>query len=177
MDDVKEIIFTEDTIRRRVAELGAQMSRDYEGKFPMLLGVLKGSFVFLADLARCIDASCEIRFVSASSYGFSSISSGSVKIGKDIDFEMKDRDIILIEDILDTGVTLAALRDFIADYLPASLKICALLDKPSQRKADIMPDYVGFKCPDEFIVGYGLDYAEKYRNLPYIASLKPEVYS
>ena len=177
MDDVKEIIFSEDTIRQRVAEMGAQMSRDYEGKFPMLLGVLKGSFVFLADLARFIDVSCEIRFVSASSYGFSSISSGSVKIGKDVDFEMKDRDIILIEDILDTGVTLAALRDFIAGYKPASLKICTLLDKPSQRKGDISADYVGFKCPDEFIVGYGLDYAEKYRNLPYIASLKPEVYS
>lgn len=176
-DDIKEVLFSEDTIRSRVQELGAQMSRDYSGRFPMLLGVLKGSFVFLADLARCIETSCEIRFVSASSYGFSSFSSGSVKIGKDIDFEMKDRDIVLIEDILDTGVTLAALRDFIAQYKPASLKICALLDKPSKRKVEISADYLGFECPDEFLVGYGLDYAERYRNLPYIASLKPEVYS
>ena len=176
-EDIIEVLFTEEAIKKRVQEIGAQMSREYDGRFPMLLGVLKGSFVFLADLARVIDTHCEIRFVSASSYGFSSFSSGSVKIGKDIDFEMKGRDIILIEDILDTGVTLAALRDFIARFEPASLKICALLDKPSKRKADISADYLGFECPDEFLVGYGLDYAEKYRNLPYIASLKPEVYS
>jgi len=133
--------------------------------------------MFLADLARCIDLSCEIRFVSASSYGFAAVSSGSVKIGKDIDFEMSGKDIILIEDILDTGVTLAALREFVAGFGPSSLKICALLDKPSHRKADINADYVGFACPDDFIVGYGLDFAEHYRNLPYIASLKPELYS
>ena len=176
-DDLNEVLFTEEAIRKRVSEMGAQMTVDYAGRSPMLIGVLKGSFIFLADLARSIGLSCEIRFVSASSYGFSSFSSGSVKIGKDIDFEMKDRDIILIEDILDTGVTLAALRDFIAWYGPASLKICTLLDKPSHRKVQIDADYIGFECPDEFIVGYGLDYAERYRNLPYIASLKPEAYS
>ena len=177
LNDIKEVLFSEETIIRRVKEIGAQMSRDYSGGSPMLLGVLKGSFIFLADLARSIESSCEIRFVSASSYGFASYSSGSVKIGKDIDFEMKGRDIILIEDILDTGVTLSALRDFIAGYGPSSLKICTMLDKPSRRKVPIDADYLGFECPDEFVVGYGLDYAERYRNLPFIASLKPEVYS
>jgi len=176
-DDIKEILFSEETIKARVKELGAQMTRDYAGGSPLLLGVLKGSFIFLADLARSIDLSCEIRFVSASSYGFSSFSSGSVKIGKDVDFEMKGRDIVLIEDILDTGVTLTALRDFVLAFDPSSLKICTMLDKPSHRKVPIDADYMGFECPDEFLVGYGLDYAERYRNLPYIAALKPEAYS
>ena len=176
-EDIKEILFSEDTIKNRVKELGARMTLDYAGKTPLLLGVLKGSFIFLADLARNIGLSCEIRFVSASSYGFSSFSSGSVKIGKDVDFEMKNKDIVLIEDILDTGVTLTSLRDFIAEFTPSSLKICTMLDKPSRRKVRIDADYIGFECPDEFLVGYGLDYAERYRNLPYIASLKPEIYS
>lgn len=175
--DIKEILFTEDAIKKRVGELGTQITRDYAGTRPLLIGVLKGSFIFLADLVRRIEQSCEIRFVSASSYGFSSVSAGSVKIGQEIDFQMEDRDIILIEDILDTGVTLSALRDFVAEYKPSSLKICAMLDKPSHREVEITADYLGFECPDDFIVGYGLDYAERYRNFPYIASLKPEVYS
>jgi hypoxanthine phosphoribosyltransferase len=143
----------------------------------LLLGVLKGCFVFLADIARQIDLDCEIRFLTASSYGFASVSSGKVKIDKDIDFEMEGKDILIIEDILDSGVTLTALRDFINKHSPASLKICTMLDKPERRQVPLEADYVGFECPNEFVVGYGLDYGERYRNLPFVAVLKPEAYS
>ena len=176
-EDIKEIIFSEEEIKRRVTELGEWITVDYAGKSPLMIGVLKGCFIFLADLSRCIDLDCEIRFLSVSSYGFSSVTSGKVKIDKSIDFEIAGRDVILIEDILDSGVTLTALRDFIAEHNPSSLKICAFLDKPARRQQPINADYLGFECPDEFVVGYGLDYAEHYRNLPYIASLKPEIYS
>ena len=176
-DDIRDIIFSEKEIQNRVRELGEQITRDYAGKSPLLIGVLKGCFVFLADISRCIDLDCEIRFLTASSYGFSSVTSGKVKIGKDFDYEIKGRDVIIIEDILDSGVTLTALRDFVNERLPASLKICSLLDKPARRQAPVETDYLGFTCPDEFVVGYGLDYAERYRNLPFIASLMPEIYS
>jgi len=176
-DDLKEILFTEEAIAKRVKELGEELSRDYAGKSPLLIGVLKGCFVFFADIARHIDLDCEIRFLTVSSYGFSSVSSGKVKISDDIDFEINGRDVIIIEDILDSGITLTALRNFIAERSPASLKICTMLDKPERRQAQIDADYIGFICPNEFVVGYGLDYAEKYRNLPFVASLKPEVYS
>jgi hypoxanthine phosphoribosyltransferase len=176
-DDIKDIIFSGKEIQKRVKELGDEITRDYAGKSPLLIGVLKGCFVFLADIARCIELDCEIRFLTASSYGFSSVTSGKVKIGKDFDYEIKGRDVIIIEDILDSGVTLTALRDFVNERSPASLKICALLNKPARRQAPIETDYLGFICPDEFVVGYGLDYAERYRNLPFIASLMPEIYS
>jgi hypoxanthine phosphoribosyltransferase len=160
-----------------VGELGAAITADYAGKNPLLIGVLKGCFVFLADLARAIDISCEVRFLTASSYGFSSVTSGTVTISKHLDFEIKDRDVIIIEDILDSGVTLNALREYVLALEPASLRICAFLDKPSRREVEVGVDYLGFEVPDEFLVGYGLDYAERYRNLPYVASLKPEVYN
>jgi len=176
-DDINEILFSEEEIRQRVEELGTQINLDYEGKSPLLIGVLKGCFVFIADISRHIELDCEIRFLTASSYGFSSVTSGKVKIDKDIDFEVEGRDVIIIEDILDSGVTLTALRNYIMDRSPASLKICALLDKPSRRQVPIDIDYLGFECPDMFVVGYGLDYAERYRNLPFIAVLKPEIYS
>ena len=176
-NDVKDIIFSEESIRKRVRELGDKITSDYTGISPLLLGVLKGCFVFLADISRSIKLDCEIRFLTASSYGFSSVTSGKVKIESDLDYEIKGRDVIIIEDILDSGVTLTALRDFITECRPASLKICALLDKPTRRQVPIEADYLGFQCPDEFVVGYGLDYAERYRNLPFIASLKPEIYS
>jgi len=176
-DDLKEILFSEDEIAQRVKDLGAELTRDYEGKSPLLIGVLKGCFVFFADIARHIDLDCEIRFLTVSSYGFSSVSSGKVKIDKDIDFEINGRDVIIIEDILDSGVTLTALHKFITERSPASIRICTMLDKPERRQVRVVPDYTGFVCPDEFVVGYGLDYAEKYRNLPFVASLKPEVYS
>ena len=176
-EDIMDIIYSEGEIHKRVKELGAQITADYAGKSPLLIGVLKGCFVFLADLSRCIDLDCEIRFLTASSYGFSSVTSGKVKIGKDFDYEIEGRDVIIIEDILDSGVTLTALRDFVTKRSPASLKICTLLDKPARRQVQIKADYLGFECPDEFVVGYGLDYAERYRNLPFIASLMPEIYS
>ena len=176
-DDINEILFSEEEIRQRVEELGTQINLDYEGKSPLLIGVLKGCFVFIADISRHIELDCEIRFLTASSYGFSSVTSGKVKIDKDIDFEVEGRDVIIIEDILDSGVTLTALRNYILERSPASLKICALLDKPSRRQVPIDIDYLGFECPDMFVVGYGLDYAERYRNLPFIAVLKPEIYS
>ena len=176
-NDLKEILFSEEQIRQRVAELGEQINRDYMGKEPLLIGVLKGCFVFFADIARCIDLKCEIRFLIASSYGFSSITSGNVKIGNELDFEITGRDVIIIEDILDSGVTLSSLREVILGHKPSTLKVCALLDKPARREVPVSADYIGFLCPDEFLVGYGLDYAEGYRNLPYIAALKSEVYS
>ena len=176
-DTIKEILFTEDDIHGRITELGAELTKEYEGKQLLLIGVLKGCFVFLADIARHIDLDCEIRFLTASSYGFSSVTSGKVSIDKEIDFDVKGRDVLIIEDILDSGITLTALRAFVAKHKPASLKTCALLDKPERRQLPITADYVGFLCPNEFVVGYGLDYGEKYRNLPYVAVLKPEIYS
>jgi len=176
-NDIKDIIFSEKEIQKRIKELGLQITRDYADKSPLLIGVLKGCFVFLADISRCIDLDCEIRFLTASSYGFSSVTSGKVKIGNGFDYEIKGRDVIIVEDILDSGVTLTALRNFIMERLPASLKICSLLDKPARRQVPFEADYLGFLCPDEFVVGFGLDYAERYRNLPFIASLMPEIYS
>ena len=176
-EDIKEIIFSAESIQQRVKELGAKITLDYAGKSPLIIGILKGCFIFLADITRNIGLDCEIRFLTASSYGFASVTSGKVKIDKDFDYDIEGRDVIIIEDILDSGVTLTALRDIVVDKSPASVRICALLDKPARRQAPVNIDYLGFECPDEFVVGYGLDYAEKYRNLPYIASLKPEVYS
>ena len=174
--DYSKILFTEEEIGKRVKELGAQIKEDYVGRKPILLGILKGCFVFMADLARSMEIECEIRFLQVSSYGFLSVSSGNVKIGNELDFEIKDRDLILVEDILDSGFTLTALKNLLMKHAPASLKIVSLLDKPSRRKVPISADYLGFECPDEFVVGYGLDYAEKYRNLPFVAVLKREVY-
>jgi len=176
-DDIKEIIFTEEMIQKRIVELGAELTKEYTGKSLLLIGVLKGCFVFLADIARQIDLECEIRFLTASSYGFSSVSSGKVNIDGAIDFEVEGKDVIIIEDILDSGITLTALRAFVAKHKPASLKICTMLDKPERRQLPVTADFTGFECPNEFVVGYGLDYGERYRNLPYVASLKPEVYS
>ena len=175
-DDFSKILFTAEQIEKRVKELGAQITADYANRVPILLGILKGCFMFQADLARQIDLACEIRFLQVSSYGFLSVSSGNVKIGNELDFEIRGRDIILIEDILDSGFTLSALQNLIMKHSPNSLRICTLLDKPSRRKVPVEAHYVGFECPDEFVIGYGLDYAEKYRNLPFVAVLKRELY-
>jgi hypoxanthine phosphoribosyltransferase len=176
-DDIKEIVFSAEEINRRIVELGAELTKEYTGKSLMLIGVLKGCFVFLADLARNIDLDCEIRFLTASSYGFSSVSSGRVSLDKAIDFDLEGKDVLIVEDILDSGMTLTALRALLARHKPASLKICTLLDKPERREVPITAEYTGFRCPNEFVVGYGLDYGERYRNLPYVAVLKPELYS
>jgi len=176
-NDIKEIIFTEEMIQKRVKELGEELNKEYAGKSLLLIGVLKGCFIFFADLARHIDVDCEIRFLTASSYGFSSVSSGKVNIEKDIDFDVEGKNVLIIEDILDSGITLTALRAFVAKHKPASLKLCTLLDKPDRRQLPITAEYTGFVCPNEFVVGYGLDYGERYRNLPFVGSLKPEIYS
>ena len=176
-NDIKEILYSEEVIKKRVEEIGAQLTKDYAGKSLLIIGVLKGCFIFLADLSRNLDMECEIRFLTASSYGFSSVSSGKVNIEREIDFDVEGKDVLIIEDILDSGITLTALRAFVAKHKPASMKICTLLDKPERRQLPITADYTGFECPNEFVVGYGLDYGERYRNLPFVASLKPEVYS
>ena len=176
-EDVKNILLSEEEIRAKVAEMGAEITRDYEGKPLLLVTVLKGAVVFLTDIMRQIDLPAEIDFMVVSSYGAGVKSSGVVKIVKDLDTDIAGRDILIIEDILDTGVTLEYLTQLLRDRNPNSIKVATLLDKPARRKANIKGDYIGFSIPDEFVIGYGLDYDEKYRNLPYIGVLKPEVYT
>lgn len=175
--DIDRVFFSGEELQARVAEMGAQITKDYEGKNPLFVGVLKGSFVFMADLMRSVDDYCDIDFMAVSSYGSGTTTTGAVKINKDLTYSVEGRHIILIEDILDSGVTLSYLKKYIEARKPASVRICTLLDKPARRKADISADYVGFECPDAFIVGYGLDYAERYRNLPYIGVLKSQIYA
>lgn len=174
--DILEVLQTREDLRIRVAELGAQITADYAGKEPVIISVLRGSFIFMADLTRSIDIPCTVDFMSVSSYGAGTSSSGQVKIVKDLSESIEGRDLIIVEDILDSGNTLCYLRDVLLARKPASVRICTLLDKPERRVKDIQADYVGFNIPNAFVVGYGLDYAEKYRNLPYIGILKPEVY-
>lgn len=176
-NDILKILLSEEELRAKCAEMGAQISRDYAGKNLLLVTVLKGAVVYLTDLMRCIDIPCDIDFMVVSSYGSGVKTSGVVKIVKDLDTDLSGKDLLIVEDILDTGLTLSYLKNMLADRNPASIKIAALLDKPSRRKADIQADYVGYEVPDEFVVGYGLDYDEKYRNLPFVGILKPEVYS
>ena len=175
-DDIKNVLVSEEELKTKVRELGAQISRDYEGKNLVLVSILKGSVVFMADLMRAVSIPCSIDFMVVSSYGGSNTSSGLVKIIKDLDGDLSGKDVLIVEDILDTGITLSNLVPMLKMRHPNSVKICTILDKPSRRKADIKPDYEGFQVPDEFVVGYGLDYDEKYRNLPYIGILKPCVY-
>ena len=177
-NDVKEILLSKEEIHTIVSRLGQQISRDYENKNLLMVSVLKGSVVFMADLMRAVSIPCNIDFMVVSSYGGSNtITSGLVKIIKDLDGDLSGKDVLIVEDILDTGVTLSNLVPMLKMRNPNSVKICTILDKPSRRKADIQPDYEGFQVPDEFVVGYGLDYDEKYRNLPYVGVLKPEVYT
>ena len=176
-DDIQSILLTEEQIRSRVREMGAEISRDYAGKEPLFVGVLKGCFVFMADLMRCVDLPCSVDFMAVSSYGNATTTTGAVKINKDLSQDVEGRDIVIVEDILDSGVTLGYLTKYLQNRRPASITIATLLDKPSRRKADVHAKYSGFEVPDAFVVGYGLDYAEKYRNLPYIGILKPEIYS
>ena len=175
-EDVKEILFSEEVIGNKVKELGAIISEDYKGKDLILVGVLKGSVPFTADLLRNITIPCEVDFMAVSSYGNSTETSGVVKILKDLDHNIEGKDVLIVEDIVDSGVTLSYLLKYLEARKASSIAIASLLNKPARRKADIEVKYVGFEVPDEFIVGYGIDYAEKYRNLPYIGTLKPEVY-
>ena len=177
-DDVQEILFTEQQLKDRVAQLGRESSRDYAGKEPVLLvSVLRGSYIFMADLSRAIDIPVQIDFMSVSSYGKGTSTSGQVEIKKDLSDSIEGVHVIVVEDILDSGNTLSYLLHVLSARHPASISLCTLLDKPERREKPIQADYVGFTVPNAFIVGYGLDYAEKYRNLPYIGVLKPEIYS
>ena len=173
---IKEVLFTEEEIQKRVRELGEAITNDYRGSSPVLIGILKGGLPFLADLMRAIDLPLSYDLMAVSSYGASTKSSGTVRILKDLDLSIENRDVIIVEDIVDTGLTLKYLLENLKSRQVNSLKICTLLDKPSRRKVAIQPDYNGFEIPDKFVVGYGLDYMENYRNLPYIGILKDEVY-
>ena len=174
--DVERVLFSEEELRRRVAEIAAEIDRDYAGKEPLLVSVLRGSFVFMADLVRQIHLPCTVDFMAVSSYGSGTSSSGQVKIVKDLSEHIEGRDLIVVEDILDSGNTLSYLLKLLQARRPASIRLCTLLDKPERRVKPVEVHYSGFTIPDAFVVGYGLDYAEHYRNLPYIGILKPEVY-
>lgn len=174
---ISEVLITEEQIRARVAELGKELARDYEGKTPVFIGVLKGAVMFFADMTRATPIPCEYDFMAVSSYGAATISSGTIKLVKDISTNIKGRHVVILEDILDTGHTLNFVIQHLREMEPASLKICTLLDKPERRQAPISADYIGFSIPNKFVVGYGLDYDEVYRNIPYIGVLKPEVYA
>ena len=176
-DDILKVLLSEEEIEAKVKELGAEITRDYAGKTPFFLGVLKGCYVFMADLVRNVDLHCSMDFMAVSSYGGGTSTTGAVRITKDLTHDIEGKDVIIVEDILDSGVTLSYLKKYLKNRKPASLRIVTLLDKPARRKADITADYCGFSVPDEFVVGYGLDFAESYRNLPYIGILKPEIYS
>lgn len=174
--DIKDVLISAEMIRERVEVLGKQMTQDYKDDSLVLIGVLKGANVFMGDLMRQIDMPIEIDFISVSSYGHSTESSGVVRILKDLDTEIENKNVVIVEDIIDSGLTLNYLINNFKSRNPKSVRICTLLDKPERRKVDVFIDYKGFSIPDEFIVGYGIDFAEGYRNLPYIATLKEEVY-
>jgi hypoxanthine phosphoribosyltransferase len=177
MPDVKEVLIPSSEIQDKVRDLGERVTDDYRGEKPLLVGVLRGAVVVMGDLMRNIDLQCEIDFMDISSYGTGTSSSGVVRILKDLEEDITDRHVIIVEDIIDTGLTLSYLLRSLLARKPASLEICALLSKPSRRRVDLDVKYLGFEVPDEFVVGYGLDYAGAYRNLPDICILKPEVFA
>ena len=177
MPDVKEVLIPSSEIQDKVRELGERVTEDYRGEKPLLIGILRGAVVVMGDLMRNIDLQCEIDFMDISSYGTGTSSSGVVRILKDLEEDITDRHVLIVEDIIDTGLTLSYLLRSLLARKPASLEICALLSKPSRRRVDLGVKYLGFEVPDEFVVGYGLDYAGAYRNLPDICILKPEVFA
>ena len=168
---IGEVLIEEDALRERVAELGAEISADYSGRDLLLIGVLKGAVFFLADLMRRLDIQCEVDFMAVASYGSSTDSSGVVRILKDLDAPLEGRDVLIVEDIVDSGLTLQYLLRNLGARNPATLEVCALLTKPSRRAVDLPARYIGFEIPDKFAIGYGLDHAERFRNLPYVAAL------
>lgn len=176
-EDIKEILFDEENITKKVEEISTAISRDYKGKDLIVVGVLKGSVLFAAELIKRITIPCEIDFMAVSSYGDSTESSGVVRILKDLDHSIEGKDVLIVEDIVDSGITLSYLTEYLKARKANSIEIVTLLNKPARRKKDIFVKYIGYDVPDEFIVGYGIDYAEKYRNLPFIGVLKPEVYN
>ena len=174
--DVERVLYTEEELRSRIVQLGGRITADYAGRRPMLVSVLRGSYIFMADLTRAISLDVTVDFMVVSSYGAGTVSSGQVEIKKDLSDSIEGRDLIIVEDILDSGNTLYYLMDVLRARKPASIRICTLMDKPERRTKPITADYVGFVIPDAFIVVYGLDYDERYRNLPYVGILKPSVY-
>jgi hypoxanthine phosphoribosyltransferase len=172
---VTEILVDEETLRNRVAELGEEISRDYVGRDLLLIGVLKGAVFFMADLMRQLTVPCEIDFMAISSYGASTDSSGVVRILKDLDINIEGREVLVVEDIIDSGLTLSYLMRNLEARQPASLEVCALMTKPERRQIDVPVRYIGFEIPNRFVIGYGLDFAERYRNLPYVGVLDPEL--
>jgi len=173
--DVGEVLIDEDTLRNRIVELGAEVSADYEGRDLLLVGVLKGAIFFISDLMRELTVPCEIDFMAITSYGAGTDSSGVVRILKDLEINISGRDVLVVEDIIDSGLTLSYLRRTLAARKPESLEICTLLTKPERREVDVPVRYVGFEIPNRFVIGYGLDFAERYRNLPYIGVLHPDL--
>lgn len=174
---VKEVLCTEQQLQEKIAELGAAITKDYQGKDLLMVSILKGSVMVMADLMRAVDLPMQIDFMNVSSYGAGTETKGSVKILKDLDVDIKGKNLLIVEDILDSGVTLYNLMNMLQQRNPASIEICALFSKPSRRKVDVKAKYIGYEIPDAFIVGYGLDYDEKFRNLPYVGILKEEIYS
>lgn len=175
-NDIEKVLLSTEEIQKRVEELGAQITEQYRGKELLAVGILKGSNMFMSDLIRQITIPMQIDFMMVSSYGNATESSGVVKIVKDLEHAIKDKHLLIIEDIIDSGLTLKYLKQMLETREPASIKLCTLLDKPARREQNVDVDYVGFTMPDEFLVGYGIDYAEYYRNLPYVGALKREVY-
>lgn len=175
-NDIREILFTEQQIQDKIKELGQQISKDYRDRNPLVICVLKGAFMFMADLVKRIDVPLELDFMAVSSYGDSTKSSGVVRIVKDLDVSVEGRDVLIVEDIIDSGLTLSYLIDVLERRNARSVSVVALFDKPARRSVDLEPDYKGYVIPDAFVVGYGLDYAEKYRNLPYLGILREDVY-
>lgn len=176
-NDAESVLISKEQIAQKVKELAKTLTEEYKDKNPLLICILKGSFIFFADLIREMNIPVEIEFMAISSYGTASTSSGEVKVVKDTDKSLENRHVIIIEDIIDTGLTLSYLKNMLARRAPASIKICALLDKPDRREIEIEADYLGFKIPNHFVIGYGLDYAQKYRNMPDVCILKKSVYS
>ncbi|RUS48308.1 hypoxanthine phosphoribosyltransferase [Cohnella sp. AR92] len=177
LNDIQEVLYSEETIQAKVKELGAAISRDYQGRNPLVICVLKGAFIFMADLAKNISVPIALDFMAVSSYGNSTRSSGEVRIVKDLDTSVEGRDVLIVEDIIDSGLTLSYLIDVLERRNAKSVHVVALFDKPGRRTVDLNADYTGFTIPDAFVVGYGLDYSEKYRNLPFVGVLKPEIYT
>jgi len=175
LDEVT-VLYSEEDIKVKVREMGQTISRDFQGESLLVIGILKGAFVFMADLVRQIDIPLQLDFMDVSSYGDSTVSSGEVRIMKDLDYSIEGKNVLIVEDIVDTGLTLNYIMEILKKRGPKSLKIACLLDKPSRRQSPTCPDYVGYSIADEFVVGYGLDYAEKYREYPAICILKPSVY-
>ena len=175
-NDVKEILYSPEDLTRRIKEMGEKISIDYKGKELVLIGVLKGSVMFMSDLMKEISIPCSMDFMAVSSYGNSTTTTGVVRILKDLDYAIEGKHVLIIEDIIDSGVTLKYLMEYLRNRKPESLEIACLLNKPERRTVEIKVEYIGFNVPDHFLIGFGLDYAEKYRNLPYIGILKEEIY-